>query len=316
MEYSKIAGSEKPVSRIVFGCGGARMWAGEESSDVLDAAVEAGITAFDTARVYGKSEDVLGKWLYSRERSGVFVITKGCHPLEDWVPRVGGKYIEEDLFCSLDALKTDYVDLYFLHRDDETVPVGEILEALNAQAEAGRIRAFGASNWTHARLQEANEYAEAHGLRPFSASSPYFGLAVQLASPVQGCLSIAGRENAAAQAWYRAEQFPLFAYSSLAGGFLSGRVKAEQGTAAVIAAAGPVYGCAENAERLARAERIAVQKECSVAQVALGWIFAQGLNIFALASASTPERVYANARPAVLTQKEADYLDLKAPSIL
>lgn len=248
MEYGKIAGSEKPVSRIVFGCGGARMWAGEESSDVLDAAVEAGITAFDTARVYGKSEEALGKWLYSRERSGVFVITKGCHPLEDWVPRVGCKYIEEDLFCSLDALKTDYVDLYFLHRDDETVPVGEILEALNAQAEEGRIRAFGASNWTHARLQEANEYAEEHGLRPFSASSPYFGLAVQLAAPVQGCLSIAGKENAAAQAWYRAEQFPLFAYSSLAGGFLSGRVKAEQGTAAVIAAAGPVYGCADNAE--------------------------------------------------------------------
>ena len=74
------------------------MWAGEESSDVLDAAVEAGITAFDTARVYGKSEEALGKWLYSRGRSGVFVITKGCHPLEDWVPRVGGKYIEEDLF--------------------------------------------------------------------------------------------------------------------------------------------------------------------------------------------------------------------------
>ena len=312
MEYGKIAGSDASVSKIVFGCGGARMWAGEDLSDVLDAAVEAGINAFDTARVYGKSEESLGRWLASRDRRGIFVITKGCHPSEDWVPRVGEKCLREDLFRSLDALKTDHVDLYFLHRDDERVPVGEVVEALNAQVEAGRIRAFGGSNWTHARIEEANAYAAAHGLFPFAASSPYFGLAVQLAAPVPGCLSIAGKENAEAQAWYRAKQFPLFAYSSLAGGFFSGKVKTEQGEAAVLASAGPVYGCAENAERLARAERLAVQKECSVAQVALGWIFAQGLNIFALASASTPERVYANARPAVLTQEEADYLDLKA----
>ena len=311
MEYGKIAGIGAPFSRIVFGCGVARMQAGEDASDLLDAAAEAGVNAFDKARVYGKSEESLGRWLAARRREKVLVITKGCHPLFDGTRRVGKRYIEEDLFRSLDALKTDYVDLYLLHRDDETVPVGEILESLNAQAEAGRIRAFGGSNWTHARLQEANDYAAAHGLRPFAASSPYFGLAVQIADPWMGCLSVAGRENAAAQSWYRETQFPLLAYSSLAGGFLSGKVKSEQGMEAVLAAPGRVYGCRENGERLARAERLAAKKGCTVAQIALGWLFAQGLNAFALLSASAPERIRSDVQAATLTRAEADYLDLK-----
>lgn len=311
MEYGKVAGVEQAFSRIVFGCAGARMQAGEDASDLLDAAVAAGINAFDTARVYGKSENSLGRWLSSRRRESVLVITKGCHPLMDGTRRIGKSYLKEDLYRSLDALKTDHADLYFLHRDDPSVPVGEILEALNEQVEAGTIRAFGGSNWTHARLAEANGYAQAHGLIAFAASSPYFGLADQVAEPYPGCLSVAGRENAAAQAWYREEQFPLFAYSSLAGGFLSGKVRSAQGKAAVLAAAGPAYHCEENAERLARAEKLAAKKACTVAQVAIGWLFTQGLNVFALASASTPERVLSNAKIPRLTREEADYLDLK-----
>ena len=82
--------------------------------------------------------------------------------------------IDEELTISLDRLRTDYVELYALHRDDPNVHVGEILEILNEHVEAGRIGAFGGSNWSAERFQEANDYAEKHGLIGFSFSSPNF----------------------------------------------------------------------------------------------------------------------------------------------
>ncbi len=80
-------------------------------------------------------------------------------------------------------LGTDYLDLYVLHRDDPSVPVGPIVEALTAHKKAGRIGAFGGSNWTHERMQEANEYARVNDLTPFAVSSPNFSLAEQYKEP-------------------------------------------------------------------------------------------------------------------------------------
>src|SRR5690606_27782491 len=123
--------------------------------------------------------------------------------------------ITADLFDSLARMQTDYIDIYLLHRDDPDVPVGPIVEILNEHHQAGRIHAFGGSNWSHERIREANEYAAAHGLTPFVASSPNFSLAEQIQEPWAGCLSIGGRKGAAARDWYRQNQIALFTWSSL-----------------------------------------------------------------------------------------------------
>lgn len=312
MEYGKIAGVGKPVSRIVFGCMQRRMSAGLDSSELLEGVLRAGVNAFDTARVYGASESALGRWLAGKDREKLVVITKGCHPSFINGHRLTRDCLAKDLKKSLSLLKTEYVDLYFLHRDDESVPVGDIVQMLNEFAENGKIRAFGASNWKQSRIAAANEYAETHGLRPFSASSPYFGLAEQVREPWKGCVGLTGRENAAARAWYCGCGLPVFAYSSLAGGLLSGKFKAGERTKGMSGAAKRGYLSEKNTERLARAEKLAREKGATVAQIALAWLFKQGLNTFAILSASSAKRIASNAEcfSVSLTEEEAAWLNL------
>jgi len=115
-----------------------------------------GGNCIDTAHIYGfgESERALGRWLeLSGRRDEIVLVTKGCHPGVDEAgqfgpPRVTAESIHADLGESLERLGTDHVDLYLLHRDDETVRPGPLLEALSEEKESGRIAAFGASNWT------------------------------------------------------------------------------------------------------------------------------------------------------------------------
>src|SRR5690606_8751935 len=119
-----------------------------------------------------KSEEAIGIWMEeNKRRDDVIILTKGGHPNQHG-PQINKQAIGDELNKSLERLRTDYVELYALHRDDPNVPVGEILEILNEHVEAGRIGAFGGSNWSQERLQEANEYAEKHGLVGFTFSSP------------------------------------------------------------------------------------------------------------------------------------------------
>lgn len=312
MEYGKIAGVNKPVSKIVFGCMERRMSMGLDSSELLEGVLRAGVNAFDTARVYGASEAALGRWLAGKDREKLVVITKGCHPSAFDGHRLTRAGLAKDLKKSLALLKTEYVDLYFLHRDDESVPVGDVVQMLNEQAECGKIRAFGASNWKHGRIAAANEYAKAHGLRPFSASSPYFGLAEQVREPWKGCVGLTGKENAPARAWYGESGLPVLAYSSLAGGLLSGKFRADECAKGMRGAARRGYLSEDNAERLARAEKLAREKGATVAQIALAWLFKQGLNAFAILTSSSAQRIASNAEcfSVSLSEEEAAWLNL------
>ena len=111
-----------------------------------------------------KSERAIGEWLQARgNRDRIVLLDKGAHPY--WTqPRVDPENISKDIAESLERLQTDYIDLYLLHRDDPGVPVRPIVECLNEHRAAGRIRAFGGSNWTTTRLEQANSYADEHGL--------------------------------------------------------------------------------------------------------------------------------------------------------
>jgi aryl-alcohol dehydrogenase-like predicted oxidoreductase len=249
-------------------------------------------------------------------REQVVIITKGCHHNADR-KRVTPFDLAADLHDSLARLQTDYVDIYLLHRDDPSLPVGPIVEALNEHWRAGKIRAFGGSNWTHERIQAANDYAAAHGLQPFTASSPNYGLAEQVHDPWgPGCVTLSGPQNAAARAWYQANQMPVFAYSSLGRGFFSGRVAANdpEGAKALLDRASLTAYCHEvNFRRLARAEQLAAAKGVTVPQLALAYVLRSPLNVFPLVGAASGEEFAQNlaALDLALSEEERGWLNLE-----
>jgi aryl-alcohol dehydrogenase-like predicted oxidoreductase len=293
----------------------------DEKFALLDAALEVGINTFDSAHNYcgGNSERVLGQWMEARgNRDEVVILTKGAHHTADR-KRVTTFDITGDLYDSLARLKTDYVDLYVLHRDDPDVPVGPIVEVLNEHHEAGRIGAFGGSNWTVERIVKANEYAEAHGLKSFGLSSPNYSLADQIEPPWADCVSISGKQGNDARAWYIDRQMPVFTWSSLAQGFFSGRFNRatfrdyeEELPGSCVSA----YCYDENFERLERAFTLAEERELTVPQIALAYILSQPLNLFALVAAWTGEEARSNiaALELNLTSDEAEWLDLRKES--
>ena len=302
MEYLKIKGLDKKVSRIIYGCTTKVMMNGEDANDLLDEIFALGINAFDTAENYGLSEVSLGRWMKARgNREEVVVITKGCHPY-DGVDRMTPEYLRQDIEQSFKRLESDYIDIYLLHRDVEGVEVGPIVEILNEYYKEGKIKAFGGSNWTHERIEEANVYAKAHGLAPFTVSSPNYGLCRQVNDPwggSAGCITITGEENMDARKWYVENDVAVLAYSSLGRGLFSGKIKSDEIEKARVMmepGAAHAYCHDENFERLARVEKLAEEKNCTVAQIALAWMLKQDVKAFPIISASTGKRMEENVR--------------------
>lgn len=209
------------MSRLVLGC------ADLKDTALLDAALDAGVNTFDTAHVYGGSEALLGRWLKGRDLSRLVIETKGCHPGPLHPDRVTPACLRKDVETSLRRLGVDCIDLFLLHRDSRRAEVGEIVETLNDLRKQGKLRAFGGSNWTAERIQEANDYAAAHGLAPFTVSSPHFGLACQIGDPWgggAGCVTLTGKGQEKERVWYRESGTAVLAFSSLARGLLSGKI--------------------------------------------------------------------------------------------
>jgi aryl-alcohol dehydrogenase-like predicted oxidoreductase len=318
VEYGRIAGIDKPVSRSVQGTSTSVARDQAAQFAVLDAFFAAGGTAIDTARHYGDAvESILGRWIRERGvRDRVVIIGKGAHPKGEQ-KRVTPEDIAANLDESLRQLGVDAIDLYLLHRDDPEVPVGEIVEALDGHRRAGKILAYGGSNWSTERLAEANAYAAVHGLAPFAAASPNFSLAVWIQPPWPGCTTIAGEANAAARAWYKAERMPVIAWSSLAAGFFSGRFRRDNldsFTDYLDRVSAESYGSEENFRRLDRAEALAKARGLTVPQVALAYVINQPpLDVYPIVGARTPDEVAQNAAAFAvrLTPDEVAWLDLR-----
>ncbi|AGB69508.1 MULTISPECIES: aldo/keto reductase [Rhizobium] len=213
-----IPGISKPASLVTLGFEFFPNFAA--ASLTLDAFYEAGGNAFDTAYVYGggKTESIFGDWHTSRNvpREEIVLIGKGAHsPL--CYPDVIAKQLDQ----SLNRLKTDYVDIYFMHRDNTDVPVGEFVDAMDAEVKAGRIRGIlGGSNWTRARFDEAIAYAQKNGKTAPAALSNNFSLAEMLDPIWAGCVAASDDEW---KTWLNAKQIPNFAWSSQGRGFFTDR---------------------------------------------------------------------------------------------
>lgn len=318
MQYTQIPFVQRPVSRIVLGGAGKLFFSGSDVTAVMEAALDSGINCVDTAREYGKSEEAIGRYFRQSSRREDFVlISKCCHPVLAFVQRVGRRAAEEDLKRSLDALGTDHIDIYFLHRDNELVDVGCIAEFMHRFHEEGKIGAFGGSNWSAKRIEALNAYAETHGLTGFTVSSPHYSLGRQQRDPWgNGCKTITGSNNARQREYYEKNRTPLFCWASLCAGLFSGRIKStDKGSMMKQLGFNAAWGydCPDNYERLKRCEELAKQKGITVAQAALAWLLGSELNTLAIVGGNSPERIRENALAAEisLTDAERRWLDLQ-----
>lgn len=190
---------------------------------VLDAFLDRGGQVIDTAAVYGMgvSERTVGDWMRARgARSRVMISTKGGHPsLPDWTKRITEKDIRSDMESSLRYLDTDCVDVYFLHRDDESKTVEEIMPILDALVREGKTRMIGASNWTVSRINEANRFARENGMVELAVSQIFWNGAVINREGVydQTLVAMDSQEHGG----YAENRVPVMAYTAQAQGLFS-----------------------------------------------------------------------------------------------
>ncbi|MFM6974794.1 MAG: aldo/keto reductase [Agromyces sp.] len=255
----------------------------DESFAVLDAFVAAGGVAIDTADVYsawapgnsgGESETIIGEWLASRgHRNRVVIATKVFqHPERQGLSAANIRAAIDD---SLRRLQTDYVDLYYAHRDDPDVPQDEYVSAFDELVRAGKVREVGASAFTAERLSSAVEYATTNGLTPFTVSQDHYNLADRrYESKLRDTVDQLGLVEVP--------------YYSLASGFLTGKYR--PGVAVDSARAGTAAAYLEdpkNLRLLAALDEVAQNHRTSVTAVALAWLAAQPTVVAPLASART-----------------------------
>lgn len=277
----------------------------EDTTSLLDAYQAAGGNLVDTAEIYGggRSEQAIGQYLKNRNsRSEWIVLTKAC--VENKLVRPD--YIRKAVPRSLDRLQTDYIDLFVLHRDDPSVPVGENVDVLNELIDERLIVAYGGSNWTPDRLGEANRYAKQRGLRGPCLSSPHLGLATPKEPTWAGCTYATPTDLE----WYAEQGMPVFGWSAQCRGFFAAESSPSNTSNAELVR---VYHSAENFEKLARARELANKRGVKAVQIAVAWVLNQRASTVALVGPNTVDdlRVAVDALEISLNSREMAWLLLE-----
>ncbi len=319
MQYIEIPGVQTPMSRVVQGA--ISLFALDDPSRfaLLDAAVDEGINAFDTAVNYATPDDgvdaILGRWLRHRGgREGIVISAKGCHPeLPDWVPRVSPDAINEDINRSRQQIGVDHLDLWLFHRDDPSVEIGGLVEAVNAAIDRGHIGAWGVSNWSTPRIKSAVDYAGAHDLRGPAANSAHYSLVDQLDEPWDDVVTLTGPDRAVDREWHREQEVAVVAWSPLAGGFLSERITRQQlegATEGHLADTARCYLSDDNWARRERATEVGLRLGLSLSQVALAWALHADFKPLVIVANATTGEVAENvaAEGTFLTESDYQYI--------
>ncbi|MDT0307377.1 aldo/keto reductase [Streptomyces sp. DSM 44917] len=277
------------ISPLCLG-GNAFGWTADEAASfaVLDAYAGGGGNFIDTADVYsawvegnrgGESETIIGRWLARRgRREEIVVATKGGgHP--DF-KGLAAETLKRAADESLRRLGTDHIDLYYTHFDDESVPVSEIISALDELVKAGKVREIGASNISPERLAASLAFSDSEGLARYVAVQPHYNLVSR--ETYEGELAaVAARNGLAAM--------PYFA---LASGFLTGKYRPDTPVESARSGRAGEYLATERGRRvLAALDRIAADRALSPATIALAWLAAQPTVAAPIASARTPDQL-------------------------
>jgi aryl-alcohol dehydrogenase-like predicted oxidoreductase len=299
-----INGTDLAVSRLCYGTNMLGTVADQgRSNELLDAFVALGGNFIDTARSYGDwvptapkgaSERAIGAWLKTRARDKIVIATKGAFfdlRAGDWAPRVNPKAIASDLTESLEHLQVAQIDLWWLHADDPSQPIPTIIDALVEHQRAGRIRYFGASNWTAARIREAQQYAKSIGHQGFAAVQPFWGLAVP------------NPEGAAAQGYgyyydeqlrsLHAQGLTMIPYAGQSRGFFT---KMRLGEGNLPQPLAQMYLNETNRQRAKAVESVAKKRGVSENEIVLAYLLSQPYQTIPIIGATRPEQLAQSAK--------------------
>jgi aryl-alcohol dehydrogenase-like predicted oxidoreductase len=327
MKYIKMTDTDLTVSALCLGTAGMGTDIPYETGKaMLQTFREAGGNFLDTARVYADwvpggrhaSEKMLGRWLKETGcRDEVVIATKGGHPSLDamHISRLSAADITADVEGSLSDMGIDHIDLYYLHRDDPTIPVEDILEALWALVDAGKLRYLGCSNWALPRIEAAWAYAQQRGRTGFVANQMLWNAAVPDPEKFKGPAPIILMDDAT-KAWHVQTQMAAIPFSSQANGFFP-RVAAG-GLDALKPGPKANYGSEENVQRVARAQRFATETGLSLTQITLGYLQAHSFPVSAIVGPRNPEQLAdtLTAADITLTPEQAAFLEKgSAPSV-
>lgn len=323
MKYSDLPILGK-MSRIILGCDHYGETISEDTAyRQLDIYLERGGNVLDTARLYGQSYDegpsaselLLGRYIRTVDRNKVIIATKCGHPMlkDKSKHRLDSKSLANDIHKSIEELGTA-PDILFLHRDEPSLPVCEIMETLHGFVQKGYTRTIGASNWSTSRIEEANRYAEEHNLTPFMFSELQFSLA-HTTKEIWGdpTLEIMNTEDQIK--WYEKTMLPYFAFSSQAKGLFS---KALSGNIDTLAARAKTRFLSNtNIKRIERVREICKILGTKPSEVVLSYITSQKSNGFAIIGSSKPEQILDSLSNTDLALSEdmLRYLDLRSDSL-
>lgn len=295
MEYTKLGTTGLDVSRLCLGClnfGSDDPWMLNDRADsiaVIQSALEAGINFLDTANVYsqGESEEIVGEAIADADRSELVVATKVYGQMHDGPNGAGlsRKHVFDQCAASLDRLDTEYIDLYQIHRWDETTPIEETLSALDQLIESGKVRYVGASTTTAYRFTKALYTADVANLERFTCMQPEYSAVAR--HEEQNLLEVCAAEGVGVIPW-----------SPLAGGFLTGKYERDgqpaEGTRGAASDSVESYFTPDNWAVLDEIREIADSHDATPTQVSLAWLLAQDVVTAPIIGPKTVEQLQDN----------------------
>jgi aryl-alcohol dehydrogenase-like predicted oxidoreductase len=288
MDYRTLGRSPLKVSPICLG-GNVFGWTVDErtSFSILDAWLDAGFNFVDTADVYsrwvpghtgGESETIIGKWLKAGgKRDRVIIATKVGMDMGDGKVGLKPAYIRQAVEDSLRRLQTDRIDLYQAHKDDESTPLEETLEAFGTLVKEGKVRVIGASNYSAPRLNEALEISRKHGLPRYESLQPLYNLYDR---------AVFEREL---EPLCRQHNIGVVSFYALAAGFLTGKYRSPADAAKSPRGQKTVekYLNPRGLRILSALDTVAARTRSKPGQVALAWLLARPSVTAPIASASS-----------------------------
>jgi aryl-alcohol dehydrogenase-like predicted oxidoreductase len=310
MKYIQL--DETELAQIALGCDHYGETISESIAiEQLDIYLDAGGNLLDTAHVYGQnevggpssSEQLLGRYLKTnRNRKDVVLASKGCHPPKDdmHASRVNHRAMVEDVSQTLDNLKTDYLDIWFFHRDDPAMPSDEIIDMAQYLVDKKLVKHLGASNWTHRRIAEANAWAKEKKKTQFSISQIQWSLAhctpKQWGDDTLVCMTEEARR------WYEEQKMPVMAFSPQAKGFFSKMIAGVGET--LSERAKRRFATDVNLSRVPHVCTLAEELGVSPAAVVIAYITSQKNPSIAIAGSSKVEQIIDTLNGADLTLTE------------
>lgn len=323
MKYLTIPGFVNDVSKVCFGTGGFTFSDAVENRHMMDLYLENGGNFFDTANIYGRwlasetneSEKIIGQWIMERvinernyKRSDIIISTKGAHPDFDTMhlPRISESHIRLDIEDSLKSMNTDYIDVYWMHRDAPRIPVEAIIEPLIKLKDECKILSFGLSNWTIERILQVDAFMKKNHLEGLFGIQNRWGFAAYNpeGSEDDTLVSMSMDEYQ----WHVETRIPSMPYSGMAKGYFTKILK--YGKDKIDPKLLDYYDNPLNDARFNALEEISLDIGRPISQIALAFLLNQPFPVIPIVGFANESQLFdaVESTNIILTKEQMIYL--------